>query len=373
MYGIYDHGMSCDFTVDQKSYGFYQSDLQADNSGSYLSSYFKYNRLTNWAVVEESTDDYFTEYGYTNNDWQTYEGRNGDDAVGANDDQNNQDNDDGGGDESDDGAQDEEEEENQAEIIVVNQMDSGYDPYEAFDIGNCDTYSHLWTYDLFLSCADGSQYCECSYTEELIEKGLLLCSDVDSCPIECGVCSNCIYSVCNQMIPSKIIAAGVGSHATAATAAIFSTILLAAFVAFRQRRENKKSELLNERLMDDNETSYTAKNWSVPVNEDGLPTEKSKTSKPVWLAPDVSTIPRKPLFPDLLKGLKVELSPVASNKRSSKSITKKKHHPGPLIVTSSDESIPSSISCTSDDSSGLSQQEETRSDGKSIGTMEGEI
>jgi hypothetical protein len=387
------------------------SDVQPDNSASFLGSYFQYNQLTSWSAVDESssTDDFFTTYGDMNEDWETYEGRNDQDDAAV---------DDAAVDDAavDDAAQG-------AEVVVVSQLDSGYDPYEAFDIGKCDTYAHLWTYDLFVSCDGGNDRCECTYTEELLAMGLLTCSDVSSCPTECGVCANCIHSVCAQFLPSHIIASGVGSNAMFATAAVFGTVLLATCVAFRQHKQEKKPKggKLGESLMDDNGILYTSRNWKVSLDKDGQPTtekdRKNGTTKQVWLAPDVSTIPIKPLFPDLLKRDSEFESETESdedeeyqNQHQNQhqnytppktredppehrlTIKKETHRPSPVIVMSSDGvSIPSSISCTSGhsknsksdssgdddahDSYGFSQelQHGTRPDGKSLGTKEGEI
>jgi len=378
MSGVYNHGLSCDFSVFENSYGYGESDVQPDNSDSFSENFFQYNQLTSWSTVDESaaTDDYFTNSGYTNGDWETYDGRT--DQTDA---------------PVDDAAQEEEEEaeqEEEAEVVVVNELDSGYDPYEAFDIGKCDTYAHLWTYDLFVSCASGDKNCECTYTEELLAMGLLTCSDVSSCPTECGVCANCLNSVCAQFLPSHIVASGIGGNTMFVTAAVFGTVLLATCVAYRQHQQEKnpKGGKLGESLMDDNGVLYTSRNWKVTLDKNGQPTtkkdkKKGTTTKQVWLAPDVSTIPVKPLFPDLLKRdsefesetdsdedeeyqnqyQQPNYSPpkTAEDPPEHRPTTRKEIRcPGPLIVTSGDDvSIPSSISC------GL--------DGKSLETKEGEI
>lgn len=339
------------------------------NSGG-VPDYFQFNKLGQWSVVSDSS----TNYVYA------YQGRNeGDDADG--------DNVEDGANEQNDGADDEKEEEDEDESIIVNEMNSGYDPYMAFDVGNCDTYAHLWTYDLLVSCADGDQHCECTFTEELMRMGLLSCSDESSCPDECGVCSNCIRSVCGQYVPSKLIASGVKNNAAIATAILFSAILLVVVILFVERRRAKKGKL-NESLMDPKE-----RNWMVSVSEDdGLPAEEGKKRKQVWLAPDVSTVPQQPLFPDLLKG-EIEDNTSASS-HSSKAreeedeggvellATKspKRLRPGPWLIPSSNASVPSSISNSTESDSYRLRQLESRiegaggnSGGRSIDTMEGEI
>ncbi|VEU33322.1 unnamed protein product [Pseudo-nitzschia multistriata] len=367
-FGINTHGLSCDYTVDQNSYGY---GLRSTNNGNgqqekygEFQSFFEWSAWSNWQSVEED-NEYFTNYGYEkqarNGADDTYIEYEGDDAGNGEDDHND------------------EEDDVEDEGIVVSEMDSGYDPYMAFDVGNCETYAHLWTYDLLVSCADGDQHCKCTFTEELMRMGLLSCSDEASCPDECGVCSNCIKSVCGQFVPSKLVTAEIKNNSTIILLVIFSMVLLllTTFAVIR-RRKNKKG-ILNESLMDTGD-----KNWMVPVNEaDGLPAEKGGKSKPVWLAPDVSTVPQVPLFPDLLKDVSeqdaitspdsdtmpkeneiktrehqqaVELSPVGTDGCDSP----KRQHPGPWLVPSSNCSIPSSISNSTDS-------------GKSIGTLEGEI
>jgi len=403
MYDVYNFGVTCDYTVDSSSYGYFQSDPQPDNSDSYLSSFFTFGRFSKW---KESNDDYFTEYGYVNQNWQTVDETQGRYENGDDDAYNNVNDDAGQQQQEDDG------------VVVVDEQDSGYDPYQAFDIGKCDTYSHLWTYDLFVSCADGNEYCECTYAIELMRKDLLSCSDLSQCPEECGVCSNCLHSVCDNFLPSQLVASGADmKNGTSAivTAAVLGTALLATCVALKRRSGSGWDEDKQERLVD-TESSYSSQNWSVVLDNQGLPAEdqtkgKNKKdkpeSKPVWLAPDVSTIPSKPLFPDLLKGSIKPRTPGPSKKSKSVEMApveapttadakKKSGNTGlaPLIVTSSNASVPSSIS-DGDSSSGSHQSvsshssssdsnpdddneqehnnHETRSDGKSIGTLEGEI
>jgi len=359
--------------------------------------------MTSWAVVEDPTDDFFTEFGYQNQNWETYEGRNdnGDDAAAQE------------AYYTDDAAEAEAEAEEEADgMVVVDQMDSGYNPYEAFDIGTCDTYAHLWTYDLFESCAGGTGLCECSYTEELMAMGLLSCADVSSCPAECGVCANCIHSVCDKYAPSMIVASGMHGNVGLAATAIFSTILIAAYAAFKRceggSSSSKKSGRLGENFLDGDDatekTSYTAKNMSVPLDSDGLPTaseppttqqkgffnrnRKNKSnvdSKPVWLVPDISTIPTKPLFPDLLKKDSIDDEEEFQRQHQRNPQFQRQHQvPTSMIVAPSNASVPSTISFDSnsdgeDDSSSSDSNtdrdsvDKTRPDGKSIGTKEGEI
>ncbi len=299
-----------------------------------------------WAPVPETQgDDYFTDYGYENENWNQQWNNYGYDEGENNDAYQYQGR-------ADDNVQYEEEEEvEQAEAVVIEELVEDYNPYAAFDIGKCDTYSHLWSYDLFSSCSAGDEFCECTYAEELMKMGLLSCSDIDLCPHECGVCSNCLHSICDEYLPTALIAHGLQSNTGYALAAVITTVVLAAWV--NSKRKRPKGGILGESLMDADGIPYAKRDWKIKVGKDGLPTDqKSKKKVSVWLAPDVSTIPkRQPLFPDLLetgekeKGSKkqklVEMSDVAEPKKRSSS---KRRHLTPVIVTSSDVSIPSSLS-----------------------------
>ena len=59
-----------------------------------------------------------------------------------------------------------------------------YDPYEDFDIEQCDTYENLWLWDLSLTCESEQNLdsCECMFAEELMELELLSCEDSAQCP-----------------------------------------------------------------------------------------------------------------------------------------------------------------------------------------------
>jgi hypothetical protein len=164
--------------------------------------------------------------------------------------------------------------------------DGTYDPYSAFNISECDTYSHLWTYDLFSTCANGQEYCECTYASELMYDGLLSCSEAVKCPGNCPICSNCMRAICGDLVPEGGVAVGVGNYGTIPAAAFFATIILAACCILARSLGRKGcSNDLEEGLMDtDSESSVGKKHWMVPV-QGGLPSEKGDTMKPVWLAP----------------------------------------------------------------------------------------
>jgi len=390
--GSYVDGVSCDFTVHENSYG--SNNNRVSGNDNYQNddghNYQSYN-WNNWKTVEGSGED---QYDYNNQ----YEGRN--DEKDANGEQQNQDD----------------------VTVVVNKLDGTYNPYSAFDISQCDTYEHLWKYDLQISCADGDRFCECTYTEELVYMGLLLCSEVARCPDDCPICTSCMKNVCIG-VPSRIVARGIESNPTMAAMAFLGTVLFAFCFVFVRR--GKKTGDLDESLMDttDSDTSASGNIWMVPVNEDGLPTEGSKTCRQVWLAPDIKATEHihDSIFPDLLKVIsekKMNRKPKsypgqdkASTKRNVNSKGKEKRagiipitndtgntttkelRPTLWLAPVSDESVTSSISdsaasgslessegssssnssSSSSSSSSTTRSESVISDNRSIGTMEGEI
>ncbi len=223
--------------------------------------------------------------------------------------------------------------------MIVETPSDNYSPYAAFDIGKCDTYSHLWTMDLIISCEGGEEFCKCTFTENLMSQGFLTCDDVSKCPSECGVCASCMHSICNPPLPTSVVARGFRANPGLSLAAIATTILLVAFVV--QMRKGSGDGILNESLMDENGIPYKKRDWRVLLGKNGLPTDrkfwKGKKSK-VWLVPDLSTVPNKALFPDLLeKGEKVETAERSEPKKQKKSRN-------PVIVTSSNVSVQSSLS-----------------------------
>lgn len=311
---------------------------------------------------------------------------------------------------------------------VVTQLDGAYDPYAAFDILQCDTYEHLWEYDMQLSCAEGTRYCECKYTEELISAGLLSCSEASSCPSECPICSSCMRNVCVG-VPSRVIAVSIENNATTLTGlAFFGTICFAACFALA-RRKKKHGGRLDESLMEDDNTddstssmSRSGQVWLVPVNEDGLPTENSPTLKQVWLAPaDITEnqYVKDSIFPDLLKDTsnnnkqqntqsnskfhrpkatasmkktridrkkKKKVASFSTKVRGTKDSTDERLRPGLWVPAPNSEiSVTSSLShsTASDDSStsydgvasnnSRSRDANLRPDNRSIGSTEGEI
>ncbi|KAL3924050.1 MAG: hypothetical protein SGILL_001281 [Bacillariaceae sp.] len=65
-------------------------------------------------------------------------------------------------------------------VAVVSTSESEYNPFDAFNITEPDTYCNLWSLDLLNSCNDGN--CQCTYTEVLVSENRLTCSEAWDCP-----------------------------------------------------------------------------------------------------------------------------------------------------------------------------------------------
>jgi hypothetical protein len=168
-------------------------------------------------------------------------------------------------------------------IVVVTSSDSEYSPYDAFNITQCDTFENLWMSDLLRTCSAGQDSCDCTYAEQLMEKNLLSCSDSPLCPTSCPVCLSCMKRLCGSSV-LFISAARTGVRALPAAISLLSIVLAGCF--FYSRKKKQGSGDLEENLMDtDSDRSISAKNWTVPVNNSGLPSEHGDTCKPVWLVP----------------------------------------------------------------------------------------
>jgi hypothetical protein len=181
-------------------------------------------------------------------------------------------------------------------VAVVSNTDSDYDPYQSFQIAQCDTYSHLWMNDIQSSCGDGN--CQCTFAQQLISQGRLLCSDASYCPTDCPVCLQCLRQICGSGV-IVVTAIQTGKRLLPA-AVLLITLLLAGCSLFS--RKKSKEEALKEGLMESETVESELENWMVPVSKvDGLPMEKSEIFKPVWLAPATFPVPAEevidPHFP----------------------------------------------------------------------------
>mmetsp|Transcript_27910 Transcript_27910/g.58949 ORF Transcript_27910/g.58949 Transcript_27910/m.58949 type:complete len:342 (+) Transcript_27910:188-1213(+) len=72
-------------------------------------------------------------------------------------------------------------------------------PLQYFNISECETFSHMWIWDLALSCGDGFstslEDCECTAAEILYQYGKLDCPgtlESPPCPDNCPVCNTCM-------------------------------------------------------------------------------------------------------------------------------------------------------------------------------------
>jgi hypothetical protein len=165
------------------------------------------------------------------------------------------------------------------------------DPYDTFNVGQCDTYQDLWTWDVLMSCGQEGQgqdqTCTCPFAEELMEMGRLSCDDGVNCPQGCPICNNCLRILGCTNVPAGTVAAGTGNSGTAAAVALFTVLLGAGFCVACKGRNKRRGGKLDEHLMDidDTESQNTGKNWMVPLDS-GLPSTSGKHNYRVWLIPD---------------------------------------------------------------------------------------
>lgn len=170
-------------------------------------------------------------------------------------------------------------EQQQSDIVaVVSSSSSNYNPYLTFDIEKCDTYSHLWEFDLLIQCNEDATNCQCVYAEQLMARGLLSCSDAPRCPDSCDVCLHCLSHVCGLNTMSASI---IQSGSRVLPAASLVAIILAVCFVFARKKDGV--EVLKESLI---VTETESGNWMVPVStKTGLPDQEGDAYKPVWIAP----------------------------------------------------------------------------------------
>eukprot|EP00548_Thalassiothrix_antarctica_P018869 CAMPEP_0194185400 /NCGR_PEP_ID=MMETSP0154-20130528/42518_1 /TAXON_ID=1049557 /ORGANISM="Thalassiothrix antarctica, Strain L6-D1" /LENGTH=553 /DNA_ID=CAMNT_0038903715 /DNA_START=379 /DNA_END=2040 /DNA_ORIENTATION=- len=206
----------------------------------------------------------------------------------------------GGGDGDDDyggGGDGDDDYEDGDDLVVWNGYDDDsytyVDPYDSFNVSQCDTYGALWLYDLSFTCESMTTYggCECTFAQELMEAGSLSCRDYELCPRNCGVCQTCL----------KLLGCANGRPFSASTyfrtrnlsfyiviAALGAMVLSGVlFVSVRRKRQRMKiRNALGEQLLDDDETisiDDSPKIWSGSGNATAV---TSSTEEPkVWLAP----------------------------------------------------------------------------------------
>ena len=152
-----------------------------------------------------------------------------------------------------------------------------FDPYYDFDIETCDTYENLWLCDLSLTCDSDEDLtnCECIFAEELLDLGLLSCSDASMCPGACPICSTCM-----QLIGCTFVTTGITSGRTSNTLYVVAAaigLLVFGLVYFTARRRREEDGELHAHLMANERLESSPRPPTPPQPEE--PT--------VWLAPDV--------------------------------------------------------------------------------------
>lgn len=164
------------------------------------------------------------------------------------------------------------------------------DPYEAFDIKQCDTYDHLWAWDLTMSCGNSTDTwnCTCTYAEELMDNNLLSCSDIGDCPATgCDICYNCLkFLGCQDPL---VTVSALAADSTMMAATIFSLLSIGGFcLIYGGKRESKKKRSkLGAHLMEDDSDANAA--WTTSVVA-GVPSENGTEKQAVWLVPDSNSV-----------------------------------------------------------------------------------
>jgi hypothetical protein len=146
---------------------------------------------------------------------------------------------------------------------------STVDPYASFDIQQCGTYEELWIWDLALTCGDSqnSGNCTCEFTEQLMERGLVSCSDARSCPKNCHICSTCLMLAgCPGINSVGSVSAHAGNSGTAA-AAVFATLMgICLCFAHNKRSRDKENEKMMKESFIGNEFDKNMHVWMVPLD-----------------------------------------------------------------------------------------------------------
>ena len=154
-----------------------------------------------------------------------------------------------------------------------NSDENSFDPYDDFDISQCDTYENLWLWDIALTCesAESLENCQCVFAEELLSLGIISCEDSSSCPEQCQICTSCMQLL--GCIDSGTISNNpIGENSNAYVYALVAAgglILVSGVFYMRQRRTNNAD--LNATLI-----------GNEPHQDPDVP----PVQPPVWLAPD---------------------------------------------------------------------------------------
>lgn len=137
--------------------------------------------------------------------------------------------------------------------------ESDYDPIDDFDIQVCDTYENLWLWDLSLSCNNATEAdlssrsdCNCTFAQELMDNGLLMCSNIALCPGDCAICSTCMTLLGCDPGPnlpkriSRLVSTPVMLYIIGAAVAM----LLFGLAAYYSRRKWQDDRDLNRNLIE---------------------------------------------------------------------------------------------------------------------------
>jgi hypothetical protein len=168
---------------------------------------------------------------------------------------------------------------------------SNEDPTANFNIGNCDTYSGLWMWDLSLTCDDVNTLdnCECSFAKNLMDDGMLSCEDVSKCPSGCGVCMTCMKLLgctSEQQQQGTTTSSASSNIVPYSIAAAISVILIAGVAYAVSQRKRKEDNSLGEHLVDE-EAGSEPNVFLAPVDSaafDASSPSPDGTAR-VWLAP----------------------------------------------------------------------------------------
>ena len=168
---------------------------------------------------------------------------------------------------------------------------SSEDPTANFNIGNCDTYSGLWMWDLSLTCDNVNTLdnCECSFAEELMDEGMLSCDDVSKCPSSCGVCMTCmrLLGCTNEQQQQGATTSSASSNIIPYVIAAAISVILIAGVAYAvSQRRRKEDSSLGEHLVDE-EAGSEPNVFLAPTDSAAFDASTPPLSGAtrVWLAP----------------------------------------------------------------------------------------
>jgi hypothetical protein len=166
-----------------------------------------------------------------------------------------------------------------------------YDPYEDFDIAQCDTFENLWLWDLSLTCESETNLdsCECVFAEELMASGYIACDDRFQCPLECKICKTC-FQLMGCDTSNSFVSSGGFIYLMLTLVSIF--LLGFAYYYFRVR--HKKNDLAVNLMADDDTSSGESKIWLAPVkfsDSDVIECiDVGNMQNHVWLAPVLPSI-----------------------------------------------------------------------------------